>query len=160
MIAWTVAALVLSSTPSAGDTSASIEVIKVKDRMSFPVCAGVCGDTDLTVSSDGKAILRWRRLGSAKWKSYKYKISSAEWEEFRRIYAPLRPQGIKASLDSCNPDTLVISYDIRWDDAEPGSRLLACNEQARTAYIRGLRALRISPVGGKRLTAEELETLH
>ena len=159
MIAWTVAALLLSSTPQARDVQSNIETITVENRMSFPVCAGVCGDTDLTVSSDGRVKLRRRSLGSRVWKTYKYRISDTEWSEFRQIYASLRPPGVKGQLDTCNAETLVIDYDIRWDDVRPASRLLACNEDARSTYYRGLRALRISPVGGKRLTAEQADSL-
>jgi hypothetical protein len=73
----------------------------------------------------------------------------------------MRPVGLKGPIGLCDPDTLVIDWDIRWQDSGKPARLLACRGAAGVgeADRDGFKILRISPVTGARLTAEQAESL-
>jgi len=98
-------------------------------------------------------------IGSKWHKDFEYRISQQQYANFVAAYSKIRPSGLVARLDGCDPVTLVIDFDIRWEDSGPPSRLLACRgEDLRRAYLDGFRALGINVVGGK-LTPEDDEVL-
>src|SRR3954469_1712998 len=91
-------------------------VLTVEHRFSGIVCAGVCIDSELTVRSDGLATFRVRpaSLKYRPWRTRQYRLSQEQVREFWRAYAPVRPVGLKGPIGLCDPDTLVIDWDIRW----------------------------------------------
>lgn len=152
----------LSAILAASSVSDEPDVLTIQHRFSGIVCAGVCIDSDLTVQSNGLVIFRVRQasLQHHPWKTVRYRISQQQVRQFWSIYAAVRPVGLKGPIGSCDADTLVIDWDIHWDDTNKPARLLACRGAIGVgeAYREGFRILRISPVTGQRLTAEEAET--
>ena len=100
-------------------------------------------------------------MGRKNWRSVHYKVSQREIQRFWEAYAKIRPQGLRGVLGQCDPLTLKIRWDIEWAGPGSPSRVLACHgaEEVSNAYFEGFRVLRISPVSGERLTAEQAEIL-
>jgi hypothetical protein len=151
--------LFLACLPS--ETSAGhYQTITIKQRFSGLICAGYCIDSDLVVRSNGTVLYRVSAADRDKYATYRYHIAKKDIQAFQLLYAQIRPVGVKGPVGDCEPDRHVIDYDIRWDDSH-ASRLLACSgiEDVRSVYYRGLRALRISSVTGRRLSQQAAEDI-
>jgi hypothetical protein len=140
-------------------SAAAPEIITVDHHFSAVACAGYCTNSHLVVRSDGLAELRVESLTGKDVERRRYRITRQEFAEFRRVYSAIRPAGLKGPIGTCDEETLVIDWDIRWNGPDASSRLLACRDvdAVRKAYFDGYRVLRISPATAQRLSAKEAE---
>jgi hypothetical protein len=132
------------------------ERITVRERFSGVVCAGVCIDSDLTVRRDGLVEFRVKSGGGV-WTMHRLTVSAEQVSQFWAIYASIRPlMGVNGPVGTCDVETAVIDFEMHWNEWKGSATLLACRDRGvQRAYREGFRALRISPVTGEQLTAEQ-----
>jgi hypothetical protein len=87
-------AVVLATAAPAASAPQGDEVIFVRLRHNYAVCAGFCPHFDMTVSPDGRVVSR-APPGTPRTAVYRYRVSTRKLANFRHILRPLRPRGVR-----------------------------------------------------------------
>ena len=126
---------------AAATGSGQPEVITLRVRPSYAVCAGYCPYFTMTVSPSGKVFSRSQWIGV-----HSFTANPDQLKSFHRILDPIRPPGNRQLDTSCarartadgKPDSLddprPDDVEIRWDGPTSHARLASCARGPLSIY--------------------------
>ena len=148
------AVVLTASVPAASEQPAD-EVIIVRLRHPYAICAGFCPHFEITVSSTGSVISQAPE-GTLVQHIYRYQVSRRQVAAFRRILSTVRPRGVRQLDKTCTqatkPDGSADTLDdprpddvmVRWIGRRSEARLTSCSythPRTRRVVERAVRAL-------------------